>query len=80
MTTFVTPTTGSISVTVNLRSIPSPGKALTNESKYDGPQHVIYSRKWDVRENNGYTFQSDQWFAVDGNVQDGSSWSYLGEY
>ena len=38
------------------------------------------SVKWDVRENNGYTFQSDQWFAVDGNVQDGSSWSYLGEY
>ena len=59
---------------------PFTGKALTNESKYDGPQHVIYSRKWDVRENNGYTFQSDQWFAVDGNVQDGSSWSYLGEY
>ena len=59
---------------------PFTGKALTNEAKYDGAQHVIFSSKWDVRENNGNTFEAGRWFAVDGDVRDRDSWTYLGLY
>ena len=59
---------------------PFTGKALTNEAKYDGAQHVIFSSKWDVRENNGNTFAAGRWFAVDGDVRDRDSWTYLGLY
>lgn len=68
---------GIISDPVN----PSTGKAVTNESKYSGEQHIMVTNSWNVEENNGNRFLPGDWFSFRGdNIFNSENWDYIGQY
>lgn len=55
---------------------PFTGKKLTDDTKNDPVHYVINSEYWNVDENNGNTFRSAIWLALEGkNAYDSSKWS-----
>ena len=54
---------------------PFTGKKLTDDTKNDPVHYVINSEYWNVDENNGNTFRSAIWLALEGkNAYDSSKW------
>lgn len=57
---------------------PFTGKQLTNEAKFTGPQHAIWTAGWDIFLNNGNTYLPDHWFAIPNDIFELENWEYLG--
>ena len=56
---------------------PFTGNAITNEDKY-GPLLIFRSHIFSVNENNGTQFQPGDWFVLNGDIFEESSWEYQG--
>jgi arylsulfatase A-like enzyme len=81
MTNADTPTlafTGIINEPVN----PFTGKAVSDEAKHSGEQHIMtIGGSNQVNENNGTMFQPGQWYALRGeNALNRDNWSYIGKH
>ena len=66
---------GIISDPVN----PFTGKKINSDPKA-GELHILYSKDFDIRTNNGTKFNPGKWYAVKKSIFNKENWSYLGDY
>jgi YidC/Oxa1 family membrane protein insertase len=54
---------------------PFTGNPVTNELKKSGPLLVTISNNWNVKDNNGYVFETgNTWYSVHDNLYDMNNW------
>ncbi len=58
---------------------PFTGKAINSDPK-SGELHIIYSKDFDIRTNNGTRFNPAKWYSVKKSIFNKDNWSYLGDY
>ena len=73
--TPVLATEGIIDSPVN----PFTGKAINSDPK-SGELHILYSKDFDIRTNNGTKFNPGKWYSVKKSIFSKDNWSYLGDY
>lgn len=74
--TPVLATSGLIDNPIN----PFTGNPLTSDAK-NGPQTVMLSYEWNIRNNNGNTFLPGSWFTfTGGDPHNPDNWVYIGDY
>ena len=59
---------------------PFTGNPITNASKFEGPQRVVFVHKWAMELNQGNVFNPGAWYDVNDNIFDRNNWKYLGDY
>ncbi len=59
---------------------PFTGNAINNSAKSNNEHYVILSEEWDVKKNNGNTFNESQWAIFSGNnILEPENWKLLPE-
>ncbi|MBR3464836.1 MAG: YidC/Oxa1 family membrane protein insertase [Clostridiales bacterium] len=58
---------------------PFTGKAVTDQGK-KGTITVFHSNNWNIRNNNGYTYQPGDWFSLKDSIWNIDNWNYLGNH
>lgn len=58
---------------------PFTGKKITDEGK-KGTITVFHSNNWNIRNNNGYTYQPGDWFSLKDSIWKLENWDYLGNH
>ena len=59
---------------------PFTGNPITNTPKTNKEQRILASYNWNVRLNNGNTYEAGSWYSVHDNIFDKNNWEYLGDY
>lgn len=59
---------------------PFTGNPITDDTKNEPEQHLMYAGNWKIASNNGNVFLPDHWFAVHDDIFVSDNWSYLGVY
>lgn len=58
---------------------PFTGNKITDQGK-KGTITVFHSNNWNIRNNNGYTYQPGDWFTVKDSIWKLDNWNYLGNH
>ena len=64
---------GLISDPVN----PFTNKPINSNPKYQGEQHILYSKNWNVRNNHGNVYTPGTWLSVKDNIFDRNNWKII---
>ena len=59
---------------------PFTGNPINSDPKDEGTIEVIFSDKYDIDVNNGYTFMPGDWYSVHDDIYDENNWESLGNY
>lgn len=58
---------------------PFTGNKITDQGK-NGTITVFHSNNWNIRNNNGYTYQPGDWFSLKNSIWKLENWDYLGNH
>ena len=58
---------------------PYTGNKITDQGK-NGTITVFHSNNWNIRNNNGYTYQPGDWFSLKDSIWKLDNWNYLGNH
>ena len=58
---------------------PFTGKTVTDQGK-NGTITVFHSNNWNIRNNNGVTYQPGDWFSLKESIWKKENWKYLGTH
>ena len=58
---------------------PFTGKLINMDEKYAHDQFIIMSEKWQIEENNGYTYLPSKWASVSDDIWVKDNWSFIEE-